>query len=204
MTGTPGTRSGPGGKRVRDAAATRLALLTAAQSLFGQRGYERTTTREIGEAAGVDPALIARYFGSKADLYLAAVAADRLDVGEGPVDPDHVEAPFDGLAEVARVVLRRSARHGPGPVLQALVRDDASAEIRDAATARLVRRMVEPIAAEYGAAGADRTTLRAQVAVAAVVGVVLGRSFGWFDELATADPDELAALVVDALGPHRL
>lgn len=201
MTGAPGTRSGPGGRRVRDAAATRLALLTAAQSLFGQRGYERTTTREIGEAAGVDPALIARYFGSKADLYLAAVAADRLDVAEGPVDPDRVDDPFDGLAEVARVVLRRSGRHGPGPILQALVRDDVSAEIRDAATARLVRRMVEPVAAEYAAADADRTTLRAQVAVAAVIGVVLGRSFAWFDELAGADPDELASLVVEAFGP---
>ena len=192
----------PSRKRVRNAAATRLALLTAAQGLFGQRGYERTTTRELGEAAGVDPALIARYFGSKADLYLAAVAADRLDVAEGPVDPDRIDAPFDGLAEVAGVVLRRSARHGPGPVLQALVRDDASVEIRDAATARLVRRMVEPIAAEYAAAGADRPTLRAQVAVAAVVGAAIGRSFGWFDELATADPDELAALVVEALGPR--
>jgi len=191
-------------RRAHDSDATRRALLAAAQRLFGHKGYEGTTTREIGEAAGADPALIARYFGSKADLYLAAVAADRLADSDGPADPDSVESPFADLAEVAEVVLRRTAAHGPGPSLQALVRDDASSpEIRAAATARLIRRMVEPIAAEYDDAGDDRPTLRAQVAVAAVIGVAFGRSLGWFDELHGTDPDELAGLIVDAMGPRR-
>ncbi len=62
--------------RVRDAVASKESLLRAAQELFGQRGFERTTIRDIGERAGVDAALIARYFGSKSDLYFAAVAAE--------------------------------------------------------------------------------------------------------------------------------
>jgi AcrR family transcriptional regulator len=198
-----GSRASKGTRRAHDADATRQALLAAAKQLFGQKGYERTTTREIGDAAGADPALIARYFGSKVDLYLAAVAADRLADSETPADPDSIDLPFADLAEVAEVVLRRTAAHGPGPILQALARDDASPEIRAAATARLVRRMVEPLAAEYGATGADRPVLRAQVAVAAVVGVALGRSLGWFEELHGTDPDQLAALLVDALGAHR-
>ena len=45
-------------RRTRNAGATREALLGAAQDLFGRKGYERATTREIGEVAGVDPALI--------------------------------------------------------------------------------------------------------------------------------------------------
>jgi len=186
-------------RRPRNAPATRLALLTAAQELFGAKGYERTTTREIGVAAGVDPALIARYFGSKADLYLAAVAADRLDDDVGP--DAGIDTPLDDLAHVVEVVLRRTTRQRLGPVLQALVRDDASEEIRTAATARLVRRMVEPVAEQYAVAGLDRPTLRAQASVAAVIGVGLARALGWFDELGAAEPDDLAGLVTDTVGP---
>ena len=186
-------------RRPRNAVATRQALLATAQSLFGRKGYERTTTREIGEGAGVDPALIARYFGSKADLYLAAVAADRLAGEDGVGDTAHADEPFDDLDQVVSVVLRLTARRGLGPTVQALVRDDASDEIREAAKSRLDRRMVEPIAAGYAAAGVDRPRLRAEVAVSALLGVSLGRSLGWFDELGQVGPDDLAAVVVAAL-----
>jgi AcrR family transcriptional regulator len=203
VNGSPRSAGGAAPRRPRDAGATRLALLVAAQDLFGQKGYERTTTREIGESAGVDPALIARYFGSKADLYLAAVAAERLDGNDGAVDADHTDAPFADLAQVVGVVLDRTARLGPGPTLQTLVRHDASEEIREAAKTRLVRRIVEPVAAGFAEDGVDRPTLRAQVTVAALLGVALGRSLGWFDELHEADPDALAAIVVDAFRPPR-
>lgn len=195
---TAGSTEAP--QRIRNARATREALLAAAQELFGRKGYERTTTREIGEAAGVDPALIARYFGSKADLYLAAVAAEGLDNDDRGQTTD--DAPFADIAQVVEVVLQRTARRGPGPILQALVRDDTSPEIGQAARARLVRRMVEPVAAQLEAEGAEQATLRAQVAVAALLGVGLGRSLGWFEELRATDPRELADLVLDALGRH--
>ena len=44
--------SGSKVSRPRDAAASKDALLQAAQELFGQKGFERTTIREIGERAG--------------------------------------------------------------------------------------------------------------------------------------------------------
>jgi AcrR family transcriptional regulator len=34
--------------------------LTAAKDLFDERGFQRTTTRDIGERAGLDPTLISR------------------------------------------------------------------------------------------------------------------------------------------------
>jgi len=185
-------------RRARNAVATKASLLAAAQDLFGTKGYERTTTREIGEAAGVDPALIVRYFGSKADLYLAAVAAEPLDDGEGPLDPEGADEPYTDLAEVIHVVLRRTARRGPGPTLQALVHKETSDEIHRAATARLARKMVTPIAAGYAADGMDEPVLRAQVAVAALLGVGLGRSLGWFDDLHAASSDALASILVEA------
>src|ERR1700749_3847179 len=62
------------GRRSHDANASRAALLRAARSAFDELGYDRATTRVIGERAGVDPALIARYFDSKEGLFLAAIA----------------------------------------------------------------------------------------------------------------------------------
>jgi AcrR family transcriptional regulator len=186
--GTVTTRS----PRTRDSAASRQALLEAAQELFGTLGFERTTNREIGERAGVDAALIARYFGSKADLYVAAVAAERMD--------DRSLAEYEGLAQIVETMVARVDRHGPGPILQALARSDTPDEIRTAARARLARRLVEPLVSGMDEDRVDRGALRAQIAVSALVGVVLGRSLGWFDELGSAPADEVAALVVSALG----
>ncbi|MGN6816812.1 MAG: TetR family transcriptional regulator, partial [Solirubrobacterales bacterium] len=60
-------------RRPHDSQASRKALLEAGRTLFDEVGYEHATTREIGERAGVDPALIARYFGGKEGLFLAAL-----------------------------------------------------------------------------------------------------------------------------------
>jgi AcrR family transcriptional regulator len=181
------TRAG----RSRDAAASKDALLQAAQSLFGLQGFEGTTIREIGELAGVDAALIARYFGSKADLYVAALTAE---------DAEDAPREYDGIEHMADVVLTRADRRGPGPILQAIVRSDTSAEIRSAALDRLARRVVDPLVANMRSHDVDRPQLRAQVAVSALFGVSLGRSLGWFNEIGSASREELVALVVDALG----
>jgi AcrR family transcriptional regulator len=187
----PATTMGPRPSRPRDSAASRQALLGAAQELFGTRGFERTTVREIGERAGVDAALIARYFGSKADLYVAAVVAERMD--------DSSAGEYEGLAHIVQSLVARVDRHGPGPILQALARSDTPDEIRTAAQARLERRLVEPLVSAMDADGVDRAPLRAQIAVSALVGVVLGRSLGWFDELESVPGDEVVALLEETL-----
>ncbi|MBX6388749.1 MAG: TetR family transcriptional regulator [Frankia sp.] len=71
---TPGAR----GVRRRDAERSRAALLDAAAELFAERGYAGTALRAVGQRAGVDAALIARYFGGKDGLYRAVLAADPL------------------------------------------------------------------------------------------------------------------------------
>ena len=73
--------SDPTAARPRDADRTRLALLEAAQRLFSTRGYAATPVRDIAEEAGVNVALINRYFGSKEGLFLACLAA----TGKSPV-----------------------------------------------------------------------------------------------------------------------
>src|SRR5271154_417411 len=177
--------------RPRDAAASKDALLGAAQVLFGQQGFESTTIREIGEQAGVDAALIARYFGSKADLYIAAVVAE---------DAEGLPSEYEGLQHMADVMVTRADRLGPGSILQALARSDTSADILDAARDRLARRLVGPLVANMRAQGVDRPELRAEVAVSALLGFTLGRSLGWFDEIRSAPRNEVVALIVAALG----
>ncbi len=181
----------PRAGRSRDAAASKESLLQAAQGLFGQRGFERTTIREIGERAGVDAALIARYFGSKADLYVAAVAAE--DARE------QYPGGFEGLEQMADDVVSKADDHGPGPIMQALIRLDGSDEIRQAALQRVRRRLVDPLVVDMTARGVDRPDLRAQVATAAMLGVSLSRSLGWFDEVRSVPKDELVTLMTEAL-----
>ena len=189
--GTTGSAKAARAGRSRDAAASKDALLQAARTLFGQQGFEGTTIREIGERAGVDAALIARYFGSKADLYIAAVTAE--DAGGTPSE-------YEGLEQMADAVVNRADRRGPGPIFQAIVRSDTSPEIRDAALDRVARRLVDPLVTNLTAQGVDRPQLRAQVAVSALVGISVGRSLGWFEEIRSVPRDELVALIVDALG----
>ena len=52
---------------------TKEILLTHACRLFWSRGYSNVSVREIAKAAGVDVALIARYFGSKLGLFEATL-----------------------------------------------------------------------------------------------------------------------------------
>ena len=59
--------------RPRDAARTRKALLDAASRRFAADGYSSTTVRDIADDAGVNVALINRYFGSKEGLFEACL-----------------------------------------------------------------------------------------------------------------------------------
>jgi AcrR family transcriptional regulator len=75
---------------------TRIEILDAARHQFTDNGYTGATIRGIASEAAVDPALVHHYFGSKSDLFVAA-----LDI---PVNPasilaDLVEEGTDGLGE---------------------------------------------------------------------------------------------------------
>lgn len=61
--------------RKRDAAGTRAAILEAAQGQFARLGYDCAVLRDIARDAGVDVALVKRYFGGKEALFLEALKA---------------------------------------------------------------------------------------------------------------------------------
>lgn len=59
----------------RDSMRTKAAILDAAQIAFATRGYGSVGLREIAKDAGIDSALIMRYFGSKELLFRDALKA---------------------------------------------------------------------------------------------------------------------------------
>jgi AcrR family transcriptional regulator len=174
----------------RDSARSRQLLLEAAAGLFAERGFDRSTTREIGERAGVDPALIARYFGGKAQLYIAV-----LDLDRASARPADLLEPERNLMLVNRV-----DQHGPGPVFRAAVTPLEDSEVQATAVDQLHWRLVDPLRERFTREGLDRPQLRAELTVAAFVGIVLSRHGGAFRALAEADTNDVVNLVLDMLG----
>src|SRR5262249_51780543 len=70
-----GERARAAGRRPRDAAATREALLAAGAELFAERGYDGVPVWNIARAAGVNKAMISYHFGGKRGLYRAILEA---------------------------------------------------------------------------------------------------------------------------------
>src|SRR2546423_15098014 len=69
MTAEAGQRRG----RPAGSPPNREGILAAARELVGEGGYDNATIRGIAARAGVDPALVHHYYGSKADLFAAAL-----------------------------------------------------------------------------------------------------------------------------------
>lgn len=59
----------------RDSVRTRARILAAAQRIFSVNGYAQAGVREIAAEAGINVALVARYFGPKEKLFEAALDA---------------------------------------------------------------------------------------------------------------------------------
>lgn len=178
--------------RRRDAADSRERLLNAAGELFAERGYDRTTVREVGLRAGVDPALIARYFGSKAALYLTSLRHSAPPVSETPFDA------ADPLA--VQRLLERISRNGITPTLFAAVRPHEDADLQTAAFELLEGRLVAPAAEQARHVDLDHARLRAEIVTAALAGVVLSRTSGALETLSHAPVADVARLVAQLLG----
>jgi AcrR family transcriptional regulator len=122
------------GRRAGDS-GTREAILEAATAQFAAHGYQGASIRAIAADAGVDPALIRRFFGDKEALF-ARVVADRTSIFERlaaalPGDPAAIGT------RVTDTYLRLWEQPGTRPTLLALTRsattsDKAARMLRDA------------------------------------------------------------------------
>jgi AcrR family transcriptional regulator len=128
--------------RKRDAEATRAAILEAAKAHFALRGYDRAALRDIAGEAGVDVALVKRYFGGKEALFLEALKASFGPDGVREWDrasfPRQMAAMLAGSPHVdeARThrfqfLLRAATSPTTAPLLNVVVQDRFLAPIRE-------------------------------------------------------------------------
>ncbi len=178
----------PAGRRPGES-GTREAILEAARSTFGEVGYERATIRAIAAAAGVDPALVHHYFGTKEDLFVAAI--------EVPINPAEAArailgSGLDGAGErIVRYFLSVWDEHQDaltGVLRAALTNDRAATMIRGFAETALV-------GAVAGLLDDPNAKLRATLVGSHLAGLAFLRYGLRLQPLASAHPDEIAALV---------
>jgi AcrR family transcriptional regulator len=130
----------------RDAQATRGRLIAAARQIFSEHGYERTTVRQIAAVAGVNPALINRYFGGKEQLFAGALAGHFFRRWEG-----------DEKDDLLRVLIRTAATN-----------QEAAARIRTIFSGQVLA-MVEAVA------GPERARERAALIATQILGLAYAR-----------------------------
>jgi AcrR family transcriptional regulator len=179
-------------RRRRDPEGHRAAIIEAARSTFAERGYTRTTLREIARRAGVTHGLITRHFSSKERLFLQAMPGNRDLARVAAGDPETLPE------RIAHAFVRRLETDAVNDPLIALLRSAASDE---RAAADLLHAMQENSAAVYrsilappGAATAPDDDLDTRVALvgAQMIGVAFNRYIARTEPLASMPPDRLA------------
>lgn len=171
---------------------TRDAVLAAARATFAERGFDGATIRSIAAAAGVDPALVHHYFGTKDALFLAAVDA--------PADPEELlpEVLAGGHAELGANLVRLFLRVWDGPTRAAglaLVRSAVGTEwsarlLREFLVSRVLRRVVATLDVPRAEGEARAALVASQLA-----GLVMARYVLRIEPLASASGDSIVAAV---------
>jgi AcrR family transcriptional regulator len=174
-------------RRRRNAAETKARILESAQILFAAQGYAQAGIREIARHAGVALSLVPQHFGSKAELFEAALldamagsgALDgpRAELGRSMIDyalnEENVRLPAMVVLSTgdpdAREITARVTREKIVPALAAYLgppnADDRAMEITMISTGFLIYARQLPI----GAVG-ERTRERFATMLQAIVG----------------------------------
>jgi AcrR family transcriptional regulator len=174
--------------RRRGPTATREAIATAARAQFAELGFDRTTVRGIAAAAGVDPALVVHFFGSKDALFREVLA---LPPEMGEAMAALAEGPRE---EIGRRLAYLVAAALENPVTQEIV----VARIRGATShphaAEVVRETVtRDLHRLASALTDDQPDVRAALVGSQVVGIAFARHVARLEPLVSMSLEELAA-----------
>ncbi|MEU8874929.1 TetR family transcriptional regulator [Streptomyces javensis] len=187
----PRKRGRPARTSASDGPAARDRILIAARNEFAERGYDKTSIRGIAKAAEVDPALVHHYFGTKEQVFEAAI---ELIFAPAMGVPDAVHGSREGAGE-------RMARYMFGiwenpvsrlPLLavmrSALTNETAAVVLRGMIERRVLVRMA-------GELDVPNPEFRAQLAAGHLIGIALLRYVIRMEPMASAEPDDIVAMV---------
>jgi AcrR family transcriptional regulator len=172
-------------------ADTRGQILDAARVAFGERGFDGATIRVIATRAGVDPALVHHFYGSKQQLFMAAM--------EFPIDFPAVMAmamagPPERIGEnVVRAVLGAWESPTTAPLILGVVRSATT----DPVAAGMLQQFLTsgPLNQIGGAIGLPDGQLRAILAGSHLIGLAMARYVIKIEPLASADIETLVRIV---------
>ncbi len=174
---------------------TRSSILDAARRTFAEKGYDKASIRAIAGDAGVDPALVHHYFGTKEKLFLAAMNAP---INPGELIPQALSGPREQAGDrLIRLVL--SVWDSPaGTAALAMFRSALSNEwtarlLREFVITQILRRAVAELVLDP-----DEAPLRSTLVATQIAGLMVARYVLKLEPLASAGIDTLAA----AIGPN--
>lgn len=149
----------------RSAAETRAVILARARERFGAAGFQGTTIRAIAADAGVDPAMVMRYFGNKDQLFAAAAEFD-LEL------PDFARADRDrlGWLLVAHFLRRWE---GGDDALVILLRSSATNNVAAQRMQEIFGIQLQPLVAAWAPSG--EAARRAGLIATQILGLALCR-----------------------------
>jgi AcrR family transcriptional regulator len=183
------------GRRAGDS-GTREAILSAARAQFAEHGYDGATIRAIARTAGVDPALVHHFYGSKESLFAAAMQL--------PFVPSEVITAALTQDEPGGSLGTHMVRSALSVWESAEVRDSFQAMLRSALTSEraadtlrefIAEAILRPVASVADGGDAERTPFRASLVAAQMLGLALSRYVLRFGPVAAASADDLAAAV---------
>ncbi len=180
--------------RPAGASDTRERILVSARELFARNGIDKTSIRAVAAEAGVDPALVHHYYGTKQQLFAAAIHV--------PIDPMEVigplrDTPVDEIGHTLPKLLLPLWDSEAGKGFIATIRSLlAGSEVS------LLRSFLqEVIAAEIGPRvdnppGSGR--IRVQFVASQLVGVVMARYILELDPFKSLPVEQIA----ETIGPN--